>query len=290
MPTSVAPGLPVWARWAWLAPLLGLAALYVPTWHDLLAGRWSADAQGHELMILAVSLWLIARERAALVDLAWRHEGRPVAALVWLGAGLLMYLLGRSQQFLRLELLSQVVVAAGLLLGLGGWSALRRCWFALFFLLFVIPLPYSVVLAITGPMKQAVSAIAAWILYLAGYPVGRSGVVVTVGQYQLLVAEACAGLHTMFTLEALGLLYTKLMNYRSAVRNVLLAVLVVPTAFAANVVRVLILMLVTYHFGDAVGQGFVHGAAGLLLFAIALVLILGLDGVLGRVLPERWRA
>jgi exosortase B len=270
-------------------PLAGLGLLYVPTWHDLLAGRWSADAQGHELMILAVSLWLIARERAALVELAWRLEGRPWAAAGWLAAGLLMYVLGRSQQFLRLELLSQVVVAAGLLLGLGGWAALRRCWFALFFLLFVIPLPYSVVLAITGPMKQAVSAIAAWMLYQVGYPVGRSGVVVTVGQYQLLVAEACAGLHTMFTLEALGLLYTKLMNYRSAVRNVLLAVLVVPTAFAANVVRVLILMLVTFHFGDEVGQGFVHGAAGLLLFAIALVLILGLDGLLGRVLPARWR-
>jgi exosortase/archaeosortase family protein len=42
-------------------------------------------------------------------------------------------------------------------------------------------------------------------------------------------------------------------------------------------VRVVILMLVTYWFGDDVGQGFVHGFAGLVLFSVALLLIFGLD-------------
>lgn len=111
---------------------------------------------------------------------------------------------------------------------------------------------------------------------------------ITVGQYQLLVAEACAGLQTMFTLEALGLLYTHMMAYKSAVRSVLMAVLVVPVAFFANVVRVVILVLITYHLGDEVGQGFVHGFAGMVLFAVALVFIMSLDRVMGAVLPKRW--
>ena len=124
-------------------------------------------------------------------------------------------------------------------------------------------------------------------LYSLGYPVGRSGVILTVGPYQLLVADACAGLNSMFTLEALGLLYMNLMHYTSLARNATLAVLLIPIAFAANIVRVMILVLVTYHLGDAAGQGFVHGFAGLVLFLVALVMMLAVDQLLGRFLPAQ---
>ena len=60
-----------------------------------------------------------------------------------------------------------------------------------------------------------------------------------------------------------------------------------PISFAANVVRVIVLVLVTYHFGDAAGQGFVHDFAGLVLFIVALLFILAVDRVVGLVLPER---
>jgi exosortase/archaeosortase family protein len=84
----------------------------------------------------------------------------------------------------------------------------------------------------------------------------------------------------MFTLEALGLLYMNLMGYTHAVRNAVLAVLIIPIAFAANIVRVMILVLVTYHFGDEAGQGFVHGFADMVLFMIGLMLMLVADKVL----------
>jgi exosortase/archaeosortase family protein len=91
----------------------------------------------------------------------------------------------------------------------------------------------------------------------------------------------------MFTLEAMGLLYANLRSSGSWRLNTLLAVLVVPVSFAANVVRVVILMLVTYWFGDAVGQGFVHGFAGLVLFTVALLFIFALDCGLRRLLGIR---
>lgn len=141
----------------------------------------------------------------------------------------------------------------------------------------MVPLPATLVIAVTTPLKSAVSAVASSLLYTLGYPIGRSGVVLTVGPYQLLVADACAGLNSMFTLEALGLLYMNIMNYKSAVRNVALALLIVPISFVANIVRVCILVLVTYHFGDEAGQGFVHGFAGMVLFIVALTLILLVD-------------
>ena len=83
-----------------------------------------------------------------------------------------------------------------------------------------------------------------------------------------------------FTLEALGLLYMNLMNYQSLARNVTLAILIIPIAFLANVIRVMILILVTYHLGDEAGQGFVHSFAGMVLFISALILIIGVDSML----------
>jgi exosortase len=191
---------------------------------------------------------------------------------------------GRLLGVFRLELVSMMLLPAALLLYFRGFASLRLVWFAFFFLVFAIPLPFSLVLAVTGPMKAAVSALAAQLLSLAGYPIGLSGVVITIGQYQLLVNEACAGLQTMFTLEAMGLLYASLMNHSSTLRNTLLALLVVPIALCANVVRVMVLALVTYHLGDAAGQGFLHGFAGMVLFVVALALVMATDALLGRLL------
>mgnify|MGYP006185628851 CR=1 FL=1 len=56
--------------------------------------------------------------------------------------------------------------------------------------LFMVPLPGVLVQTLTLPLKWAVSYLAEILLHVAGYPVGRSGVTLTVGQYQLLVAEA----------------------------------------------------------------------------------------------------
>lgn len=280
----------------WFAPLdpwavafvaLGLGVLYVPTYWDFLHGFWVSFSQGHEPLVLGICGWLAWRRREALAGLG-PETAAPRAAAAVLVLGILMYVFGRTQQFLRIELLSQVVVLAGVALAYRGWAGLRMVWFPLFFLMFVIPLPYGTVMAITGPLKAAVSAVATAGMSALGYPIGRSGVVITIGQYQLLVAEACAGLQTMFTLEAMGLLYTNLMAYRSPVRSIILAVMVVPVAFLANVVRVIILVLITYHLGDEVGQGFVHGFAGLVLFAVALMFIMGFDRLLGAVLPKRW--
>jgi exosortase/archaeosortase family protein len=85
----------------------------------------------------------------------------------------------------------------------------------------------------------------------------------------------------MFTLEALGLLYMNVAGHTNRLRNVLLAILIVPMSFMANVIRVMTLVLVTFHFGDEAGQGIVHGAAGMLLFIVALFLMLMLDSLLG---------
>lgn len=281
------PILPVGSDLLVLGLLLaGFALLYIPAWMELARTVWATDEQGHGPIILAVSGWLLFRRRHELAAL-------QAQSMPWLGWPILvfclaLYALGRSQDIMMFMVGSQIGVLVALLLIFKGRAALRLLWFPLFFMLFMVPLPEALVASVTAPLKSAVSAIASSLLYAAGYPVGRSGVIMTVGPYQLLVADACAGLNSMFTLEALGMLYMNLMAYTNPVRNVVLAILLVPTAFAANIVRVMILVLVTYHFGDEAGQGFVHGFAGMVLFIVALGLMLVLDKILGLFLsPHR---
>jgi exosortase B len=213
----------------------------------------------------------------SLADLASqrRHHGLALSAGTWV----LLYVLGRSQGILIFEMGSMIPLVAALLLWRGP-GALKAGAFGLFFLCFMIPLPGPLVDALTQPMKTAVSFATEQLLFALGYPISRVGVVLQIAQYQLQVADACAGLHTLFTLEALGLVYLNVVRHTSVIRNVVLAILIVPISFTANTVRVITLTLITYYLGDEAGQGFLHGFAGMVLFVVALLLIMLTDSVL----------
>ena len=266
----------------WWPVLAGLALLFVPTFISLFSGAWISEEQGHGPIIFGLALWLVYRKWPAVLAVSAPAAARRGSRSGWavLALGLAAYLLGRSQQILMLEIGAIILVTAAVLLVKQGAAALRVLWFPFFFMLFMVPLPAEFVALVTMPMKMAVSWATEHILFAAGYPISRAGVILQIGQYQLLVADACAGLQTLLTLEALGLFYLNLMRHPSGVRNVTLAVLIVPISFVANVIRVMILTLVTLYFGDAAGQGFLHGFAGMVLFVTALSMILAVDSAL----------
>ncbi len=276
----------------WWPVVLGLLVLYVPTYWLLAHGIWNSEEQAHGPIVLVVALFLIWQRRGVFLADAGTPPTRGETAAGWalLVVGLLAYALGRSQDILLFEVGSQIPVILGALLITLGIRAARALWFALFFLVFMIPLPGFIVDAATGPLKQYISIIAEQVLYAAGYPVARSGVTLTVGPYQLLVADACSGLHSMFSLSAMGLLYLYLMQHTSIARNLIIMAAILPIAFAANVVRVMVLVLITYHLGDEAGQGFLHGFAGIMLFVIGLLFLFVLDWVLGFIFPDVPRA
>ena len=275
---------------AWGLLLLGFITLYLPTFSDLFRTLWRTDQQAHGPIVLAVATWFFYfKTKGIAADDTVVLKPAPLAGTLTLAVAMLIYVAGRSQSVHLLEVGSLIPMLAGCVLVFFGTAVLKRLWFAFFFLCFMVPLPGSVVDALTQPMKVAVSIATDHILYWMGYPVARTGVILQVGQYQLLVADACAGLNSLFTLEALGLLYMNLMRHESAARNALLALLIVPISMSSNIIRVIILALVTYYFGDEAGQGFVHGFSGMVLFLTALLLIIGTDSLLrvGIKLPAR---
>jgi exosortase B len=259
--------------------LAGLAAMASPTLWHLSSTAWSGDEQGHGPVILGVSLWLLWRRRTELLGLPYAPA--TVSGSLVLALAFVSYVVGSSLEIVQFEVGSLLIASAAMLLLSRGWAGLRMALFPLFLLIFIVPLPGVFVQTITVPLKTAVSYVAEWVMHGLGYPIARTGVILAIGQYQLLVADACAGLTSMFTLECLGLVYVNLIGHNSTLHKTLLAILIVPIAFLANVVRVVILVLVTFHFGDAAGQGFVHGFAGIVLFVVATILMFATDNLLG---------
>jgi exosortase B len=268
----------------WLAALGGFAAMYVPLYIAAAQGIWQTDDHGHGSIILAVLLWLFWGLRQPIDE----APVRPLPLVGWplFVLGLLVYLAGRIFDISILQFASQPLVVAGLLLLVRGPQALRLAWFPVLYFVFMIPLPGILVDAITGSLKGVIANIVESALYAVGYPIARSGVILSIGPYQLQVADACSGLHSMFSLSALGTLFMYMMARRSAVHNAIMLAAILPIAFVANIVRVMTLVLVTYYLGDEAGQGFLHGAAGMVLMLVALAFFFLLDALLSRVIRE----
>jgi exosortase B len=260
---------------------VGLGFMFIPTLWSLIAGNglWTDDEHSHGPIILCISLWLLWTRWHQTPDLKSYKPAPGLAWICFLIAGGL-YIPGRALDIIYFETGAFVWVLAGIALMSGGVGLLNKLKFPLFFMIFMIPLPNSLVGPITSVMKLAVSTVTVHVLSWAGLPVAQSGVVIFLGRYQLLVADACAGMRTLFMLEALGILYLNLVHHHSILRNIALPILIIPISFTANVIRVLALSLITYFWGNAVGQGFLHGFAGLVLFAAGLFMMLGTDSLL----------
>jgi exosortase len=269
-----------------LVPLLACVLLYAPTAWTLAIGPWQSEDHAYSPFILGLAVWLAWRDRAVPVP----PSRGQLAFGALLGFGLLTYLCARLLGNISLETGSILFVLPGLIGLIGGWRRVAAMAYPLATLPFIIPLPGSLVVALTFPLKMAVSKIAAGLLHLAGLPVLRQGISIELGNYRLLVADACSGLQSMYSLAASAIVYLALRRHRSPARVLPILLAVLPIAFAANVVRVMMLALITYYLGDAAGQGFLHGIAGVLMFIVAFAGLMLFDALLDRIAPLIGRA
>lgn len=273
-----------WGPRAILAAIVlaaGVAAIALPTMLMVARESWSTEQGAHGPIVLLTGIWLLFHARKGAGPIAPPPWWRPVAIMVPL---LALYVLARISQIVEIE---GYVMYAVLLTGayaLVGGAVLRRLAFPLFYMAFVFPPPDTVVYTLTLPMKIAITETAVGLLSLFGYPIGYTGVWIQIGQYQLLVAAACAGLNSIISLSVLATFYIYVRHAGNLTRALVLAIFIVPVAMAANFVRVLILILLTYYAGEAAAQGFLHNFAGLTMFAAALLILFAIDSAVGPIL------
>ena len=251
------------------------AVLILPTMLEVAQKSWSTEQGGHGPLVLATGIWAIWRElKGKAIEL--RPGSLPIA-LPLLALSLSFFILMRITGVLEVEGFAMYgALVAGTYLVFGR-ALIRAIWFPLVYLAFTLPPPDTVVAFVTQPIKIAISSWVVSLLHVVGYPVASSGVTIYIGQYQLLIAAACAGLNSIVTLTALCLFYVYLRHRSNPIAFLVIALAAIPIAVVSNFVRVLALVLITYHFGDATAQGFIHEFAGLLMFSVALLTIFVVD-------------
>lgn len=255
--------------------LAGMLLFAVPTMIFVVQQSWTGEEGAHGPIVLLTGLWLLHRRWREVYDMASPASSKIVWALLAVLVPLQVF--ARITQIVEIEGYLMYGAVLVVLYSIVGFEVMRRLWFPLFYLAFIFPPPESLVAVVTVPMKIWLSEAAIWFLSLFGYPIGGEGVRIYIGQYELLVAAACSGINSIISLSAISLFYIYMRHQARWRYALLLVLLIVPVALVANFFRVLILILLTYHAGEAAAQGFLHNFAGIVMFAIALATIFALD-------------
>ncbi|WP_196221764.1 exosortase [Sphingobium sp. CAP-1] len=257
--------------------LMAVLAFLVPALLIVMRASWSTSQGAHGPIVLASGLWLLWRE--------WRvapaaRPGRFGWAVALLLPCLALYIFG---MIVGIAWLIWMGVGGSIILtlyALAGGERIRALWFPLLYLLCAVPPPARLTAPLTDFLTGWLSGVSVDLLWAAGFDVARSGVDLYIDQYELRMADACAGLNSLFSLFAIGMFYIYLRHRADWRYGLLLALIVPPVAVIANLARVLILMLITHYMGDAVAQGLLHETTGMVMFIVALLVLIAIDAAL----------
>lgn len=300
MPPSTA-GTTTWPRsWGEFIPgvarvqLVILAALVALVYwgpiRDDLMWKWRTDGNwSHGWLVPVFSLYFLYIHR----DELFRCRLRPS----FLGAGVIAVSLAGYLYFLLLvgmtypQLVSLLGVMVGLVLLFGGWSLLRVTWFPIGFLLLAMPLPESRYVALTLPLRQLASIVAASAMELLSPSLytEAQGVVIdymgpgTAGT--LNVEEACSGMRLMMAFVTLGVAMAYL-GRRPFWQRLLMVLSCVPIAVFCNAVRVTTTGLFQVHGHGDLAKGTPHQLLGIAMLVLALGLYAALGFVLSRLFVD----
>lgn len=283
-PMTVVPAKPGSWSWSRIAPrgvlplLLGAAIFLISMVTGVLRQGGGSEDAAHTPVILAIGAWLLARGWRDAYDPAAR--GSVALALLGLLPALLLHVVARSLDWVTVAAYTGWLSLLAVAYGMFGGATLRRLWFPIFYILIALPLPEGTTVVLTHDIRLWLSDAAVGVLSLFDYPVARAGITMFVDRYELLVEDACSGLNSLISLTAVGLFYAYARHGSSAVYSLIFTVPMVLAAIFANLIRIILLMLITYHFGDAAAKGVLHQVTGLILFATAVLGMLLLDKLL----------
>ena len=230
----------------------------------------------HALLVPLISLYFAWNKRKELADVettgsAWGG--------IFLTMSLLVYLvsyIGGIAFISRLMIVSSLV---GLVWNCFGWQALRVLAFPLGFLVFMVPVPDSLLGLVSFPLQMLATKISAWVIKICSIPVYREGNMLYFVQTQLEVAEACSGIRSIMALTMLSVLLAYMSNH-SWRYKAFLVVCAIPVAMLANILRVSGTGILAHFFGDKVARGFLHEFSGLVVFAFGFFVLISLSRIL----------
>lgn len=259
------------------AALLAIAALIwcIPAIAALVRQTWHTEAGSLAPFVLTLGGWTLFARWRQVRHLA--EPATPAPSLVALLALLPLYWLAAALDAVALLALAAWAGCAIAFFLMNGWKVTRACVFPLLFLGLVVPLPYSLSLPLTASLASVTARLAAQLAQSVGLDVAFDRTALFVGPYELGVDNACAGVNSVLSLTAIGLLYAYWTKSRGWPRTMTIGILAGPVALAANVLRVVALLTLTRFAGPQSLDLWWHPLAGLLSFSISLGLLYALD-------------
>ena len=287
-----APPLLVILRSAWAEPEhrvalvgagVGVGLLAVLFWQNLVhfVQVWSNDENySHGFLVPFLSLYF-ANEAARRGPVAIR--GGILLGSTLIGLGLLIKLATIVIPFPAASDYGFLVALAGICATQAGTDALKRYWFAFFFLIFMVPLPDALYSLIANPLQLMVSQMASSMLNVLNIPALCEGNLITLpGDNQLFVAQACSGMRQLTGFLALTTAWAYL-SARPPWHRCLLIASSVPIAMTANIVRVTLTGVVSHALDPKYASGAFHTVEGLAMMALGLLMLSTFSWVLDQV-------
>jgi exosortase len=238
-------------------------------WHFYYA--WTTDENySHGFLVPLIALYF--------ADQAARRGPVAVRGGCWLGGAMLavsvmvrLVMIALPIPFLgQLAFLLGLAGIFGLLFGI---DALKRYWFALSFLVFMVPLPIAVYSQMASPLQLLASRVASTVMNATGVPVLCEGNRMTLpGGLQLFVAEACSGMRQLTGFLALTTAVAYLSSRPVWYRAVII-VSAVPIALTANITRVVLTGYIMHFSNPEFAMGTFHTVEGLLMMGFGLLLL-----------------
>jgi len=181
--------------------------------------------------------------------------------------------------------LSSAIYLAGIFLLCFGTKALQQAQFAVFLLVFTIPIPdYLLEHVIVFLQTQSYNA-ACWVLdTLRMYPI-KEGFSIILPDVSVEVAKQCSGIRSSIALLIISVLYGRYF-LKTIPSRVLLVILTLFIAPYKNGMRIATLVLLSIYWDKKVLAGALHSAGGIPFFVVGLVWLSLVLFVLAR--AEKW--
>lgn len=259
-----------------------VVVLYVPIFTKLYRVRWDLLDYSHAFFVLPISLWLTWRKRKEVRELiANVTPGKNLSGLAAIIIGIIMFLVGSRFDYSSIITISMLPLISGLIYFLYGTPILKLLTFPILYLLLLVPPPMGIIDSITLPMRYGISNLAWKILSLLQYPIKKNGLLLTIGYNDIFMGQPCSGFRSLITLFSLGLVYVYL-SKSTMPKKIFLTISIVPLALVGNLVRVMALCLITFYFGEEVGQGFFHNFSGIVMFIITVMGLIGIETIMNK--------
>lgn len=243
----------------------------------LLAAGALSWSMGGQPLVATVGMGLSLVGASVLIG-NWISVTRPqllspsVAGLVLMGLAGAARVAGAYFSMEWIDSVSLLPFIAGAVLAAGGTRLLSWSWPAITYLIFMIPLPYRVEVALRQPLRELATTASTYTLQTIGLPAYAQGTSVIVNDVHLDIVGACSGLRMLMIFFALAFAVA-ILSGRPLLQRLILVVSAVPIAIISNVIRITatgLLYLTPYH--ELAGQLF-HDLAGWFMMPIALVML-----------------